>query len=244
MVSVNDMMSGIKLTKNTATMFSSNSLFVDPSASGRASLSIIKDNLSSLAGTPGINASIGNLANQMTSTFTSYDAAISSNMERVATISETLPKVMASSNVQNAISIVDGGGGTGCDVVDQAFGSIKNIGNIISTNISSMQSAISGVLSDLGDIFNAGYTAVASVINAASSAIISALNTMKAAIESALTEFQNMVAAELAVIENMLSDLFDFSFLKSIANIGQCGKVLMDNLVNPEKVDYDKLKMI
>jgi phage-related protein len=127
-----------------------------------------------------------------------------------------------------------------CGMVNDIFGSVANIGAMITDTITQMQNALSDVLSTIGDIFTAGMTAISgavlSAINAASAAISSALSTVGSLISDAMTGLQDMINTEKEKLAALMNEMLGFGFLKSLPSLDICGQDLMSGILDSSKI--------
>lgn len=240
MPSVTDMFAGASLSGTDP--FNPSSIFKDPSAAGCSQLNDIHSNLSMLALTPGLDGGISSQINSMLPTLSGFGSLIQTNtMDRVKNIHGDLQSVLAVKNIRSTVSAADGGEhDMDCGMVNDIFGSVANIGAMITDTITQMQNALSDVLSTIGDIFTAGMTAISgavlSAINAASAAISSALSTVGSLISDAMTGLQDMINTEKEKLAALMNEMLGFGFLKSLPSLDICGQDLMSGILDSSKI--------
>lgn len=228
-LSANDLLSSVKAS--TVDPFHATSLFINPSSAGLSQMGDIHSQLSALGNIPGVDPSITAKVGECTAAMADYTSTIAQNTtDRIKNISSDLPKVLAAGNIQSALNAADGVPSAPCQMIEDIFGTVKNVGGIIAGTIAKITGALESVLYVI-------VGGVATAINAAMSLINDALNTVLGHVNDALTEFQSMVAAELSKLNDIIGDLMGFSFLKSLLNTSICGHQLLGTVMDTSSVN-------
>lgn len=243
--SVTDMFAGASVAGTDP--FHPSSIFKDPSAAGVAQLTGIHGNLSMLTSVPGLDGGLKTALDGALPSLSSFSSTIVSNTaDRVKNIHGDLQAVLSVKNIKSSVDVADGGEhAMDCSMITDIFGSVANIGSMITDTIARMQDALSGVMGDLGDIFSGAMDAISGAaldaINAAAGAITSAMNAVKGLVDDALSGLTDMINAEKAKLAGLMHQMLGFGFLKSLPKLDICGQDVMSTLLDSSKINMSAL---
>lgn len=99
-----------------------------------------------------------------------------------------------------------------CDLINNAFGVIQNLGKQWINTMQSVLTTITNKMNELAELVAQGVSAGLDAIRALAAEVTQAIDTAVASVASIAQDITNGIAAELAHIQDMVSKCLNFSF--------------------------------